>query len=113
MSWLSQLFTNWIGDDGFLWKMRGDERAFNQMGDITTFEGKVVKKYIEEGKCCVDIEAWATNQRDVHSMPPRVSTVILPSKEHGPVVYPNPTSSLMTEVSKARPLDELIREGII
>lgn len=41
MAWLCNLFTNWMGDEGFLWKMSGDERAFNLMGDITTFEGKV------------------------------------------------------------------------
>ncbi|MDY6906670.1 MAG: MaoC family dehydratase N-terminal domain-containing protein [Chloroflexota bacterium] len=107
MSWLCNLFTNWMGDDAFLWKMSGDERAFNQMGDVTTFEGRVVKKYIDDGKCCVDIEAWAKNQRDEWSMPPRTSTVILPSKEHGPVVYPNPPQALVEEVSQARPLDEV------
>ncbi len=113
MSWLCQLFTNWMGDDGFLWKMSGDERAFNMMGDVTIFEGRVTRKHIEDGKCCVDIEAWAKNQRDENSMPPHTSTVILPSREHGPVVYPNPSPELVEEVSRARPLDELIEEGIL
>jgi len=57
-----------MGDDGFLWKMRGDLRVFNQMGDITTFEGRGTRKYIEDGKCCVDIEALSKNQRDEWSM---------------------------------------------
>lgn len=113
MSWLCNLFTNWMGDNGFLWKMRGDERVFNQMGDITTFEGKVIAKYVEDGKSCVDIEAWAKNQRDEWSMPPHTSTVILLSKEHGPVVYPDPAPELAEEVKRARPLDEMIREGLI
>ncbi|KAF0117654.1 MAG: Acyl dehydratase [bacterium] len=113
MSWLCNLFTNWMGDDGFLWKMRGDLRVFNQIGDITVFEGKVTRKYIEEGKCCVDIEAWAKNQRDEWSMRPNPATVILPSKEYGPVVYPNPSPKLMEEIKRARPLDDLIREGLI
>jgi acyl dehydratase len=112
-AWLGQLFTNWMGDDGFLWKMSVDERVFNQIGDVTTFEGKVTKKYIEEGKCCVDFEAWAKNQRDEWSIPPHTSTVILPSREYGPIVYPNPPAELVEEVSKARPLDEMIKEGII
>ncbi|MBI2832553.1 MAG: MaoC family dehydratase N-terminal domain-containing protein [Chloroflexi bacterium] len=111
MTWLIQYFTNWMGDDGFLWKVSGDLRAFNQIGDITTYNGKVVKKYIADGKYCVDIEAWAHNQRGAVSMPPHISTVILPSKEAGPVVYPNPSPTLMKEVSKARPLNELIAEG--
>jgi len=113
MSWLCNLFTNWMGDDGFLWKMWGDERVFNQVGDITIFEGRITKKYIEEGKCCVDIEAWAKNQRDEWSMPAHTSTVILPSREYGPVVYPNPSPKLIEEVKRARPLDDLIREGLI
>lgn len=110
MSWLCNLFTNWMGDDGFLWKMSGDERAFCQMGDLTTFEGEVTYKYVEDGKCCVDIEAGARNQRGVWSMPLHTSTVILPSREHGPVVYPNPSPKLVEEVRGARPLDESIRQ---
>lgn len=113
MSWLCNLFTNWMGDDGFLWKMNGDLRAFNLVGDITTFEGNVVRKYKENDHFCVDIEAWAKNQREEWSMPSRISTVILPSREHGPVVYPDPSPELANEVNNARPLDELIKEGLI
>jgi len=113
ISWLCNLFTNWIGDDGFLWKMSGDERAFNMVGDTTVLKGKVVKKYIKGKKCCVDIEAWAKNQRGEVSMPPNISTVVLPSREHGPVVYPEPSPQLVDEVKKARPLNELKAEGLI
>jgi hypothetical protein len=103
-----------MGDDGFLWKMSGDLRRFNLIGDITVFEGKVTKKYIDAGKCCVDIEAWAKNHETQEwSMVPQTSTVILPSREHGPVVYPDPSTELADEVKKARPLDDLIREGLI
>jgi acyl dehydratase len=113
MSWLCNLFTNWMGDNGFLWKMSGDLRVFNQIGDTTTFEGKVIKKYIDEGKYCVDIEAWAKNQRGEWSMPPRTSTVILPSTQYGAVIYPSPLSHIAEEIKKARPLDEMIKEGLI
>ncbi len=113
MSWLCNLFTNWMGDDGFLWKMSGDERAFNMMGDTTILEGKIVKKYTEGKKYCVDIEAWAKNQRDEVSMPPKISTVILPSHEKGPAVYPDPSPQLVDEVKRARPLNELKAEGLI
>jgi hypothetical protein len=113
MAWLCNLFTNWMGDDGFLWKMSGDERAFNMVGDTTIIEGKVVKKYILDKKACVDIEAWAKNQNGLISMPPNISTVILPSREQGPVTYPKPSSQLIEEVKKARPLKELIAEGLI
>ncbi|MFC1886129.1 MaoC family dehydratase N-terminal domain-containing protein [Thermodesulfobacteriota bacterium] len=113
MSWLCNFFTNWMGDDGFLWKMSGDLRAFNQAGDITTFEGRVANKYVRDGRSCVDIEAWAKNQRNEWSMPPNISTVILSSREHGPVEYPEPSSELVEEIKKARPLDEWIKKGLL
>lgn len=113
MSWLCNFFTNWMGDDGYLWKMSGDLRVFNQVGDVTTFEGKIVKKYIEDEKCCVDIEAGAKNQRGENSMPPNVSTVVLPSREHGAVKYTVPKESLIDEVAKAQPLKEMIAKGLI
>ena len=113
MSWMCNLLTNWIGDDGFLWKMSGDERAFNMMGDVTILEGRVVKKYIEGNRHCVDIESWAKNQRGDTTMPPNSSTVILPSRKIGMVVYPEPDPKLVEEVRQARPLNELRAEGLI
>ena len=113
MTWLGQLFTNWMGDDGFQWKMHGDLRVFNQIDDLTIFEGEVTNTYIDGGKCCVDIVAKAENQRGEISMAPHTSTIILPSREHGPTVYPDPSPELVEEVKRARPLDELIGEGLI
>ena len=113
MSWYGQLFTNWMGDDAFLYKLSGDLRAFNLVGDVTFFEGKVVNKYIQGNSYCVDIEAWAKNQRGEVSIPPHMNTVILPSREKGPVVYPNPSTEILQMAEKARPLDELMKEGIL
>jgi len=113
MSWMCNLFTNWIGDEGFLWKMSGDERAFNMMGDITILEGKVVKKYNKGSGYCIDIESWAKNQRGETTMPSNISTVLLPSRENGPVIFPEPDPQLVDEVQRARPLNELKAEGLI
>ena len=110
MTWLCNLFTNWMGDDGFLWRMRGDLRTFNLVGDTTYYGGKVVKKYMDGGKCCLDIEAWANNQRGEVSMAPHVSTVILPSKEHGPVIYPSQPAERVKWVKEAKPLDQILGE---
>ncbi len=57
------------------------------------------------GECCVDIVAKAENQQGEISMAPYSSTVILPSREHGPIVYPDPSPELVEEIKKARPLD--------
>jgi hypothetical protein len=87
ISYLSMLLTNWMGDDGFLWMMRAELRRFNMVGDTTWFKGKVTGKRIEETKCCVDIECWGENQRGEITTPGK-ATVILPSREHGSVMYP-------------------------
>jgi len=113
MSWYGQLFTNWMGDDAFLYKLSGDLRAFNLVGDVTFFEGRVTNKYIQGNSYCVDIEAWAKNQRGEDSIPVHMNTVILPSREKGPVVYPNPSTEILQMAEKARPLDELMKEGIL
>jgi len=89
MSWMGHLLTNWLGDDGFVWKMHGSLRRFNVIGDTTWCKGKVTKKYVVEGKCCVDIECWGENQRGEITMPGK-ATVILPSRIHGSVIYPEP-----------------------
>lgn len=89
ISWLGMLLTNWQGDDGFLWKLRAELRRFNIVGDTTWCKGKVVRKYIDNRKYCVGIECWGENQRGEVTMP-GTATVILPSREQGPVVYPEP-----------------------
>ncbi|MBN2060057.1 MAG: MaoC family dehydratase N-terminal domain-containing protein [Deltaproteobacteria bacterium] len=88
-AWLSMLLTNWIGDDGFLWKLRGELRRFNMTGDTTWFRGRVTGKYTDNGTYCVDIDCWGENQRGEINIPGN-ATVILPSRKAGAVVYPQP-----------------------
>jgi hypothetical protein len=88
-AWRNMVLTNWMGDDGFLWKSRAEVRGFNQEGDITWCKGKVTKKDVENGRHCIDIDCWCENQRHEVTMPGS-GTVILPSREHGSVIYPEP-----------------------
>jgi hypothetical protein len=78
------------------------------VGDTTYYEGKVVRKYIDNGRCCVDLEAWAKNQRGEISMAPQVSTALLPSKEHGPVIYSDPPAERIKWVKEAKPLEQIL-----
>jgi N-terminal half of MaoC dehydratase len=87
ISFIGMLLTNWMGDDGFLWKLRAELRGFNLVGDTTWCKGKVVQKYMDGKKCCVDIECWGENQRGEITVPGS-ATVILPSREYGSVTYP-------------------------
>ncbi len=81
--WNTQLLTNWMGDEGWLKSCNSQYRQFVYLGDTVWFQGKVVKKYMDEnGEYCVDIETHGINQRGGDTIV-GLSTVILPSKEHG------------------------------
>jgi hypothetical protein len=84
---VSILFTNWMGDDGFLWKYSIQFRGFVVHGDTCWYRGKIVKKYIDDGKYCVDIDHWGENQRGGRVTLGK-ATIILPSKVGGQVKYP-------------------------
>jgi hypothetical protein len=84
---VATLFDNWMGDDGFLWKYSIQFHRFVITGDTNWYQAKVVRKYVDDGKCCVDLEHWGNNQMDEQTTVGR-ATVILPSKTYGPVKYP-------------------------
>jgi len=81
ISWLGNLITNWMGDEGIIKRLRGELRRFNVVGDTTWLKGNVSKKYIENGEHLVDIDCWGENQRGEITMPGK-STVRLPSKNN-------------------------------
>jgi acyl dehydratase len=86
-SWLTHYLTDWIGDDGWIVRQNDEVRKFNYIGDTQIITGTVVGKYEESGRGHVDIEMRATNQRGVVTAPGH-ATVLLPSREHGPVRLP-------------------------
>ncbi|MBV7486243.1 MaoC family dehydratase N-terminal domain-containing protein [Bordetella sp. BOR01] len=63
-SWLTHHLTNWMGDDGFLRQAQCKIRRHNPEGDMLFIKGKVVGKYVEEGRHLVRIEQEARNQHD-------------------------------------------------
>jgi hypothetical protein len=89
-TWLIHLCTDWMGDDAWLWKLDCEFRKFNFVGDTQWLHGTVTRKYIADGtKPAVDIDVWAQNQRGEVTTPGH-ATIILPSREHGPVELPDP-----------------------
>jgi len=80
ISWLGNLITNWMGDEGFLKRLRAELRRFNVIGDTQWLKGKVTQKYTKDGEHLVDIECWAENQRGEVTMP-GAATVRLPSRD--------------------------------
>jgi hypothetical protein len=95
---LSHFITDWMGDDGWLVQQSSEIRKFNYMGDTHIITGEVVDKRIEDGRCLVEIQMRGTNQREVVTCP-GTAIVALPSREHGPVVLPEPPADLQEQAS--------------
>jgi acyl dehydratase len=80
-SWLVNLLTNWMGDEGWVKNSYAEYRRFVYHSDVVWLQGKVTKKHVDEnGEYCVDVETHGINQRKEDVMPGH-STVILPSRE--------------------------------
>lgn len=79
-SWMATLVTNWMGDAGYLKRVRTEMRRFNIVGDTTFCKGKVARKYVKDRAALVDIEIAAENQRGEVTTP-GIATVMLPSRD--------------------------------
>jgi hypothetical protein len=92
-TWLIHLCTDWMGDDAWLWKLDCEFRRFNYVGDTQWLRGTVVRKYLAPGdRPAVDLGLAAENQRGELTTPGH-ATILLPSREHGPVRLPDPPGS--------------------
>jgi acyl dehydratase len=65
IGWLTTLCTYWCGDDGWLERLRAEVRQFNLVGDLTSLEGIVTNKSLDdEGNGgIVEVDMWARDQR--------------------------------------------------
>ncbi len=104
-TWLIHLCTDWMGDDAWLWKLECSFRGFNYVGDVHHLTGTIVRKYLADGdRPAIDLELAATNQRGVVTTP-GTATILLPSRDHGPVRLPDPPGddleSSLTAISEA------------
>jgi acyl dehydratase len=88
-SWLHHYLTDWVGDDGWVFRQRDEVRKFNYMGDVQFLEGVVVAKREEGPRCYVDLDVRMVNQRGTVTTVCD-ATVLLPSRAHGPVLLPEP-----------------------
>jgi acyl dehydratase len=89
-TWLIHLCTDWMGDDAWLWRLDCEFRKFNYVGDTHWLRGRVTGKLLaDDDRPAVDLEVWGENQRGEVTTPGH-ATVLLPSREHGPVRLPDP-----------------------
>jgi len=88
-TWLIHLCTDWMGDEGWLWKLDCEFRRFNYVGDTQWLRGTVVRKYVADGgRHAVDLDLTAVNQRGELTTPGH-ATVLLPSRSSGAVRLPD------------------------
>ncbi len=78
-SFLGQLVTDWMGEEGTVKKLGCSYRGMHVPGEDITLKGKVTKKYDEGGKHLVDLEIWAENTKGEKTVP-GTATVYLPSR---------------------------------
>ncbi|MEX1006433.1 MAG: hypothetical protein WD271_01140 [Acidimicrobiia bacterium] len=89
-TWLTHLCTDWMGDDAWLWKLDCEFRGFNYVGDTQWLRGTVINKFLADGdRPAVDLELNAESQRGELTTPGH-ATILLPSREHGPIRLPDP-----------------------
>lgn len=62
ISWMGQLMTNWMGDDGFLRKLSASIRRPNIFGDVSWCKARVADKRVEDGVHLVELELQVDNQ---------------------------------------------------
>jgi acyl dehydratase len=88
-TWLCHLLTDWMGDDGWLWKLSVQHRRFNFIGDTTWTRGRVTGKRLVEGRGEVEVELRCTNQRGVVTSP-AAAVVLLPTRDQPRPALPVP-----------------------
>jgi len=78
-SFLGQLMTDWIGEQGSLRKLTCSYKGMNFPGETVTAKGKVIKKYVEDEEHRVECNIWAENPKGEKTAS-GMAIAIMPSK---------------------------------
>jgi acyl dehydratase len=95
-TWLCHLVTDWMGDEGWLWKLRCEHRKFNYVGDTTWVRGVVVDKQVVDGRHEVHLEVRCENQRGEITTP-GTAVVLLPTRDQA-VELPEPPKATLRDM---------------
>ena len=76
---VARVVTDWMGDEGWLRKLRVEMRRMNRPGDVMVCTGKVTRKFQEKGEHMVECDVWAENAREGVTTPCR-ALVVLPAR---------------------------------
>lgn len=78
-SFLAQLLSDWVGEEGMVRKVSVQHRGMDFPGEQITCKGKVTKKYVQDGENIVELEIWTENPRGERTAPGS-AVVALPSR---------------------------------
>jgi acyl dehydratase len=84
---LVQLLTDWVGETGWLWRMKFQYRGMNVPGDTLTAWGRVNSIERQGDFGLVHVEMGLKDQNGTESSPGS-ATVVLPRRGGSPVPYP-------------------------
>jgi len=92
-TWLVHYCTNFAGDEGWVYRVRGEFRKFNYVGDTTWITGEVTEARVDpELGPLVELSLKGTSQRGEQNITGS-ATILLPSRKSGPVTLPTPLRS--------------------
>ncbi len=77
-SFLAQMITDWIGEQGTLKKIGCNYRGMHYPGEDAICKGRVTNKYVKDNEHYVECEIWAENSKGEKTTPGN-ATIILPS----------------------------------
>ena len=76
---LVRVISDWMGDDGFLRRLRMEMRKQQRPGDTMVCAGRVTGVREEEGEGVVELDVWAENEREGITTP-ATAVVVLPRR---------------------------------
>ena len=88
-AWAMCMISNWMSDEGFLWKFEADHLDKGGYHNVFYTNGGVIGKGEQDGRFYVDIRFDCADQTGRKIMEGKAS-VILPTRESGGVLYPRP-----------------------
>lgn len=77
LSFLGQMITDWMGEQGTLKKLGCSYRGMFFPGEDVICKGKITKKYVKDGNNYLECEIWAENPRG-ERLAPGTAIVTLP-----------------------------------
>ncbi len=78
-SFLGQLLSDWVGEEGTVKKVSVQHRGMDFPGEQMTCKGKVTKKHVQDGEHIVELEIWTENPKGERNAPGS-AVVALPSR---------------------------------